>query len=368
MSKCNYCDFYSITTRRTSAESFVAAALEEMKDEFLRYGISSVPTVYVGGGTPSSIGLKALDALLSGIAGALPHAPEEWTVEANPESVDEGILSCMRASGVGRLSLGVQSLDAAALAVSGRPHGPNEAVRALRLAVRAGFSVSCDLIAGLPGSNAGSMERAVEIISGEGASHVSAYALTVEEGTPFASRNDLPDEDAVARELDEAGESLEARGYRRYEVSNWALPGFECAHNLVYWRMGSWIAVGPSASQTLRLPGGRAERTDRSKESIAWRSTRTILDTAACAFETLMMGLRTVQGVDLEDFYERFGIPVEGCFPRTIARHRDMLEFRGRYVGLRGGAFDFMNRALVDALDESTAPDFPLREKKGGPD
>ncbi|MCL2653336.1 MAG: radical SAM family heme chaperone HemW [Propionibacteriaceae bacterium] len=253
--RCGYCDFNTYALGRTalSPDGWVDAMRAEIA---LWAGPTRGPlsTVFVGGGTPTLMGAgrlaSVLDALRDGF-GLTSNA--EVTVEANPETVTDELLDGLLAAGVTRLSLGMQSADAAVLATLDRVHTPGQALRSVESAHRAGFeNVSLDLIYGTPGESPSSWAATLDAALSVGPEHVSCYALIVEPGTPLArriARGDLaaPDDDLMADEYLLADERLTAAGLGWYELSNWAEKGRSCQHNLAYWHSGDWLGLGPGA-------------------------------------------------------------------------------------------------------------------------
>jgi oxygen-independent coproporphyrinogen III oxidase len=329
--KCPYCDFYSGVfaeeripelvamvgreAERTAAEPEVQAAL----------AAHPVETLFLGGGTPSHLPAPALAALMRGLRAAFRFDPAaEITAECNPESLTSEKAAVLRDLGVNRVSVGVQSLDDDVLRTLGRPHDAAQALAAARLA-RATFPrVNFDLILAVPGHPRASLTATLDRLLALEPDHLSAYGLTLEPGTVFgarAARGELapaPDDAYLAADaIVEA--AAERAGLRRYEISNYARPGRECAHNLAIWRGGFYAGLGPSAAST--LPGGpfghrRTNVADlaayvqkmRAGESPV--ATEELLDRRAAMTEALLLGLRLEEGVPLAHFAARFGTPL----------------------------------------------------------
>ena len=256
--KCSYCDFNSFSGLEELVRPYVDALIAEMGlwSRFVRG--RPVATVFFGGGTPSLLPISEVERIMSAIHERFAVEPKaEITLEANPGTVDLEYLSRLLALGVNRLSLGVQSFHDDELAALDRIHSVAEAEETYRWALETGFQrVNLDLIYGLPGQPMerwqASLERAIEL----GPDHMSLYALTVEEGTRLAydidhGRVAEPDGDVQAEMYEWAGERMASSGYQQYEISNWARPGQECRHNLVYWRDGDWLGLGAGAHSHL---------------------------------------------------------------------------------------------------------------------
>ena len=255
--KCRYCDFDSKALAPESRERAMGryfASLTSRLEEFGCAGaLADIETVYIGGGTPSLAGERLVE--LSQRITAL-FSPCEFTCEANPESLTAGLAASLKAAGVTRISLGVQSLDSGELKAIGRIHTANRALTAIADCKAAGLDVSCDLMCGLPGQTAESWSSTLGGIIDAGPDHVSVYPLTLEEGTPLwrAARLDTslePDEDFQADCMEAARNVLMEAGYAPYEVASYAHPGHECRHNIAYWTGRGYLGIGRSAAMML---------------------------------------------------------------------------------------------------------------------
>ena len=241
--RCDYCAFATWTDRHHLEARYLAACRRQVTDA--APGLPPVTSVFVGGGTPS---LVDPDGLLA-VVGAVPLAPgAEVTVECNPDDLTVELAERYAAGGVTRLSIGVQSMVPEVLATLGRQHDPVNVERAVAAARRAGLDLNIDLVYGAAGETAGQWAATVAATVALAPDHVSAYALTVEAGTPLAADPARhPDDDTQADEYLHVTEALGAAGYEWYEISNWARPGHECRHNLLYWTGGEYLAVGCAA-------------------------------------------------------------------------------------------------------------------------
>ncbi len=363
---CDYCDFYSVLSASSDPrlDRFVARCLEDAETLFKDLPIARVPSVYIGGGTPSLLGARRLSRLLEGLRNRLPSLPQEWTVEANPESVDDPfLLSCLD-GGVTRLSLGIQSFNASSRRSVGRIGTVEAARKALVRSVSAfGSRVSVDLIAGLPSQNAGSLASDLDAVVESGVSHVSLYSLTVEDGTPLAQKIK---QGAVALPAPERADELWIQGRDRllslglpqYEVSNFAVQGQECLHNMRYWRMESWVGIGPSASTTLvdEAKGTALRRAVSPDLTTYLRGCAVIqeeqIDRRTLMEEMVMMGLRTTDGIDEGRFFSRFGLKPEAIIGDTLQRWRSRSLAHPSRPALSEGGLLFLNQFLTQALDE----------------
>lgn len=390
-SKCRYCDFYSLPLSSLTGDfedELVGATLDRASRLAERFGADAFDTVYIGGGTPTMLSEPALDRLLRGIAdlasGPGGHGPVEWTIEANPDSLRPEALDIMARRGVTRLSVGVQSLDPNELELLGRRHGPEAALLALRGASERALAVSADLIAGIPwieGSSQrpGGVDRlsqfARELIDA-GACHLSVYDLSLEGGTPLSEMKGeltFPNEDDDWEARRRLEDSLADSGMRRYEVSNYSASGFECLHNLAYWRMDSYVGAGPGAVSTIARKDGASLRIEEPKSLKGYgrpglcEAVETPISVRESAFESIMMAFRTCFGLDLAAFRERFGVRAEDLIGRTLAEWAPRLRAgkawpaarieadpnsRGSRIALDGAGLDILNRFLGACLDE----------------
>lgn len=260
--KCLYCDFDSRALTGCALEEAIGAYCEGLSAQVDAHGnageLSEVETVYVGGGTPSLLGgrLVGLVDLVRAYC-----EPVEFTCEANPESFTLDLAQGLRAAGVTRISLGVQSLNASELKAIGRIHSAEQAMLAVAQAKAAGFSTSCDVMCGLPGQTLDTFAETLRSLVTLNPDHVSVYPLQLEEGTPLARMEEagemeVPDEDFQAQCMDLAAEVLEEAGYERYEVASYAKPGHRCRHNIAYWTGKPYLGLGRSAASMLDVCKG----------------------------------------------------------------------------------------------------------------
>lgn len=260
--KCLYCDFDSRALTGCALEEAIGAYCEGLSAQVDAHGnageLSEVETVYVGGGTPSLLGGR-LVGLVDYVRAYCE--PVEFTCEANPESFTLDLAQALRAAGVTRISLGVQSLNASELKAIGRIHSAEQAMLAVAQAKAAGFSTSCDVMCGLPGQTLDTFAETLRSLVTLNPDHVSVYPLQLEEGTPLARMEEagemeVPDEDFQAQCMDLAAEVLEEAGYERYEVASYAKPGHRCRHNIAYWTGKPYLGLGRSAASMLDVCKG----------------------------------------------------------------------------------------------------------------
>jgi len=320
--KCHYCDFYSITRQSPDRmERFVDLILREAEGWTLTPTRLAPRTIFFGGGTPTLLPPPAMRRLIEGLAARLDlMAVEEFTVEANPATVDGEYAAMLRSLGVNRLSLGAQSFDPKDLKALERHHDPQDVPESLELARAAGFSrLNLDLIYAVPGQTLESWARSLDSAIALGTEHLSCYALTYEPNTPLAVRRRLGHFDAVEESTELAmmrwtRRRLAEAGLRAYEISNFARPGCECRHNLLYWDGGNYIGLGPSAAS--HVQGVRWKNKAHLGE---WEAAVDAggdmglplmeferLDTSRRASEYVYLRLRLAEGVGLDELESRF--------------------------------------------------------------
>ena len=365
--KCAYCDFASFPGRMAQAEAYVQAVCREVRAQAAFFGKRSVKTVFFGGGTPTLLTGGQLQRIMDAIgSGFYIEENAEISMEGNPGTLTLGNLRAYRAAGVNRLSLGVQSMDDALLDAIGRIHTAAQAEEAVLLARRAGFdNLNLDLMLGLPGQTAAQWEQTLSRAIAMEPEHLSCYSLILEEGTAlFAAAREgtcapLPQEDAL-EEMDRITESLTAQaGYRQYEVSNYAKPGRECRHNIVYWECEPYLGVGCAAHGD--MDGRRIEHTADFEQYI-----RNCGDIACLnrpegnntqedrMFERAMMGLRQVAGMDAARFAADFGAQPEAIWKRTIPQmtRAGMMTREGARLRLTKRGMEVMNGVLERMMEE----------------
>lgn len=321
-SKCHYCDFYSIPRDPKTQENmdkYVKALETHIRESGARAPQYEVDTVYFGGGTPSYFGAERLRTVFSTITKRFNVSKSaEVTLEANPDTVT--LKGCKRLiqSGFNRISLGVQTNDDATLKLLGRPHTFRQAVQAVDIARTAGFdNLSLDLMYGLPGQTPQQWADALGSIIDLKPDHISCYGLTLSEGTPlYAYRNHpaMPNEDAQAAMYLYACSTLEAYGYKQYEISNFSKMDKECQHNLKYWMGGEYMSFGPSAASD--FAGTRYTFTSNLQQYIRAVNTGDAI-TTECEYvpikeragEYIMLRMRTIYGIEKTEYEKTFLMP-----------------------------------------------------------
>lgn len=319
-SKCKYCDFYSLTTKDDKLlDSFIQAMTSHIKEAGALAPGYRVDTIYFGGGTPTFFGAEGMATLLAAIRKHFDVAPDaEITFEANPDSVSAPMLKRLRAEGFNRVSLGVQTDNDEVLQKLGRPHDYNQAVAAVERIRRAGFrNLSIDLMYGLPGQTLPDWEDTLRRVLSLNPDHMSCYGLKVEERTPLYEMKDiynLPDDDAQADMYLAAVEILRSKGYRQYEISNFAKKGMVSRHNMKYWLGGEYLGFGPDASSDfagkrfkfVRDLMGYIDGVKGKGEIITEMDEIPFRERAG---EYLMTRLRTVGGINGAEYEKKYLLP-----------------------------------------------------------
>mgnify|MGYP005772102069 FL=1 len=346
--KCLYCDFLSAPSDETTRESYVNALLAEIDAQAPLYKSFQVHTVFFGGGTPSLLMPEQTAAILERLYQRFSFLPEkemEITLEANPGTLTEEKLRAWRKAGVNRLSIGLQSAHDEELKSLGRIHTWKEFLWGYEAARRAGFSnLNIDLMSALPGQSVDSWMDTLENVVELRPEHISAYSLIIEEGTPFydwygpqdaasekrqmEKRKPLPSEEEDRLMYERTGEYLAKRGYGRYEISNYALPGFTCRHNLAYWERTDYAGFGLGAASL--------------RENVRWSNTAELAEYLAYAGQTgeetwikkemtrlsiqdqmeefMFLGLRKTEGVSASTFERLYGKPLEAVYEEPVER------------------------------------------------
>lgn len=310
VSKCHYCDFYSLPNQLECLDSYIRAVEQEAQS----YAGLSFQTLYLGGGTPSLLGSNNLKNLISSLRKPLDISPLiEATIEVNPESAKPELLEIARELGINRVSIGVQSLNDDELRSVGRIHNSLQAIKAIKLTRELGFkSVSADLIIGLPGQTWVSLHHSLKILVELGVPHLSTYCLSLEESTPLSENppDNLPSDDMQAELFEQASHFLGERGFLHYEISNFALAGHECQHNLNYWRGGEYLGLGPAAASHVngRRFKNRADLPAYLENPTGQMEDVEELNPEDKAAEEAMLRLRLlIEGIEVNELTVRYG-------------------------------------------------------------
>lgn len=374
--KCDYCAFFSLPYSKSQGLS--SLYLEGLELEMIKRqkdAPEGVSSLFIGGGTPTVLGDRDLERLLAMIQKYFRLIPEaESTMEGNPGTITVSKLECLQRFGINRFSLGVQAFDDNLLRAVGRRHSASQAREAIERLREAGFkNINLDLMFGLPAQNMKAWQASLEEALSYSPEHLSLYGLMLEEGTPLyvqyrdefsdsitntsadigrrslgeqeegSQRKWLPDDDLQAEMHDWAVERLRQAGYSHYETSNFARPGFECQHNLGYWRGKDYLGFGPGGVSCLRrvrwknienvqvyqnrLQNGQAPLEDAGQEVLSLREVMA---------ERMILGLRLEEGVNLTSFKRDFGRDVRDIYQDVLERynHQDVFVVQGEYLRL----------------------------------
>ena len=321
-SKCQYCDFYSLTTKDDNLlDGYLDAVCDHIKEAGPLAPNYKVDSIYFGGGTPSFFGADGLAIILTAIRRCFDvTADAEITFEANPDSVNDKLLHRLRAEGFNRVSLGIQCDNDEILKRIGRPHTYAQAVSAFQRIRKAGFrNISVDLIYGLPGQTLQSWQDTLDHVLQLNPEHISCYGLKLEEGTTlyeYREYANLPDDDLQADMYLAAVETLRGRGFKQYEISNFCRKGLQSRHNLKYWTGGEYLGFGPSASSDFAGKRFTLVR-DLHTYILGIREGGEVMEDVQeiplreRAGEYLMLRLRTSLGINREEYERMFLLPFD---------------------------------------------------------
>lgn len=331
--KCLYCDFLSAPASDETREQYVQALCREIREERKSYVNYKIETIFLGGGTPSLLSGEQLDRILGTVFDAYQVADDcEISMEVNPGTVTKEKLKAYKRAGVNRLSIGMQSAVEEELQSLGRIHSSEDAFDTYELAIKTGFNnINIDLMSAIPGQTKESWKESLKrILDLEPApAHVSAYSLIIEEGTPFFEKTPtLPDEDTEREMYKITNDILSEAGYLRYEISNYAKPGFACRHNCTYWERGSYAGFGIGAAslvEQVRFSNTRNLKDYLEKylknATVAIKENRQELSVEEQMEEFMFLGLRMMRGVSAGKFSDLFGKTIEQVYPGIVEKY-----------------------------------------------
>lgn len=382
--KCFYCDFNSYAKKfgEIPFKEYVLSLFTELKirkELFLSHGAhffgpnTSLKTIFFGGGTPSLMSKQDVECILNEVGGYFKFDPDiEITLEANPKTISRKKLKQLKEAGINRISLGVQSLHDSYLKAYGRIHTADDARKILGDIALTGFkSWNADLMFGFPGQTSQEFEEDLLEIVSFSMPHLSCYALTVEEVTPYYAmikqgRLMPPDDDLQAVLFQKTPELLKTKGYNRYEVSNFSLTGKECRHNLTYWNYGEYLGLGAGAvsffhdqkndlfgyrTTNVKSPDGYMRVGAKNFLPLHFETESISKKTAMSEF--MMMGLRLQKGVDSKRFFELFGMEINEVYRQEIIQNRRQKWMQQDPVALTQKGHQFSNRVISSFLDSS---------------
>ncbi|MCI1721627.1 MAG: radical SAM family heme chaperone HemW [Lachnospiraceae bacterium] len=361
--KCNYCDFLSFPADDDAKRAYARALVREIRAYGETVADREVETVFIGGGTPSVMPADCLADIMKAVTSTFDVRPDaEITMEMNPGTGGEGLLNFLF-SYVNRVSIGLQSADDAELQELGRIHTWQDFLSAYRMLRDAGMkNINVDLISAIPNQTGESWLRTLNCAADLKPEHISAYSLIVEEGTPFGKRKaegslKLPDEDLERRMYADTEETLALRGYHRYEISNYSLPGCECRHNVRYWTGGDYLGLGLGSSSLMNhvrwkntsdpdeylRSSANPQELLRDMESLSLKSQ---------IEEFMFLGLRMTEGVTETEFRKRFDMDMNSLYGDVLEKleYEEMITDEGGRVKLTGRGVDVSNRVLAEFL------------------
>lgn len=409
--KCQYCDFLSAPADSRTQEVYLRALKQEIREQAARYREYEVQTVFIGGGTPTAVPCENLCEVLKTVFSFYrmnPHA--EISMEANPGTVTKEALLSYRKAGINRISIGLQSADDVELKLLGRIHTYRDFQQTYRWAQEAGFTnINLDIMSALPGQSVENYKKTLETVLSLKPQHISAYSLIVEEGTPFYEKYgqeseklqatgekqpDLPSEEEEREMYALTEKLLAAAGYHRYEISNYALPGRECRHNLVYWKRGNYVGFGLGAASMVEnvrfeniremqeylaeyagVPDAvqvfaeaaqgdkqalsneqefslREDTHSENEQELSIRENVHPLSPQEQMEETMFLGLRLTEGVSRAEFHRRFGVSMEQIYGEVIRKNtaKGLLIDEAGYVCLTREGMDLSNYVMAQFL------------------
>lgn len=364
LSKCGYCAFVSYPVKDSTPVSYLAALYKEIDLWSSRVAGKEFSTIFLGGGTPTILPSSELTHLLTVLRQKFLISPQaEITIESNPNTITFAKLCKLREAGVNRLSIGVQSFNDQTLARIDRSHTAGEARQAAAWARQAGFAnLNLDLIYGLPGQSNAEWQETLQKALALNPEHLSAYQLSIEPGSAFAEKIEagilqIPDDDNLALMAENTLKIIATSNLARYEISNFARPGYRCHHNLIYWHNGSYLGLGAGAVSNwsgLRirntplpeLYGARLENNEP-----PWLEAEA-LPREASFRETVIMGLRLPAGIELQKLRLRFNLDPEKYYGEIFQKllARQLIEIKAGKLRLTAVALPFANQVLAELV------------------
>jgi len=329
--KCGYCDFNSHPIKHDEMDHYIDALVAEMKHYAKIYSDTNIiKTIFLGGGTPTTLTVYQLERILRECVKEFKVSPDaEITIEANPATIDIEQMKSIRKTGYNRISIGVQSFDKTELKLLDRAHGPEEVHSTVDCARKAGFdNLSLDLMFAIPNQSLLSWESNLDKALEKNPEHLSTYNLTIEQGTAFSKLQSngkliMPEDDHQLELYKKTIERLTKKGLHHYEISNFAQQGKECAHNITYWENKNTLGLGAGASSYINgtrfkntnLPAHYIRQIKEEKTAVEHSET---LEPRQAMGETIMLGLRLLQGISIHQFERRFQVSFINLFKNVI--------------------------------------------------
>jgi oxygen-independent coproporphyrinogen III oxidase len=347
--KCGYCDFNSHPIKLDEMSHYIDALVLEIKHYARIYtNTNIIKTIFLGGGTPTTLNAFQLERILKVCVNEFTVASDaEVTIEANPATVDVKLMKSIRRTGYNRISIGVQSFDKEELKLLDRAHGPNEIHSTVDCARKAGFdNLSLDLMFAVPNQSISSWESNLNKAMEKNPEHLSTYNLTIEQGTAFSKLQSkgkliMPDDDHQLELYKKTIEYLTKKGFNQYEISNFSRQGKECKHNITYWENSNSLGVGAGASsymngtrfKNINLPAHYIRQVKEKETAVEHSET---LKPRQAMGETIMLGLRLLQGISIHKFEKRFQVSFINLFKKTIQslKEKELILIEDNYLRL----------------------------------
>lgn len=365
--KCNYCDFLSFPSKEEEREVYIESLINEIKQtgKILDTNDYKVRSIFIGGGTPSLLSGEQMERIMQAVRESFAIKDgAEITMEANPGTLTEANIFSYKKAGVNRLSMGLQSADDACLHLLGRIHTWEEFLKSYELARKAGFeNINIDLMSGLPGQTIEIYKKTLEKVMALRPEHISAYSLILEEGTPFGESKEIqrkiPDEETDREMYQLTKDVLLENGYERYEISNYAIKGKECIHNLGYWSGTPYLGFGLGASsyfEGTRFSNEKDLEKYKKKPYVPFmmREDYTVLSEKDEMEEFMFLGLRKRAGISEREFKERFKVGLKDIYGKVIAKYEemDLLEWtdEGKMLRLTDAGIDVSDYIFCDFM------------------
>lgn len=370
-SKCTYCDFCSFTSNKETMTSYSDVLIKEIRQESPAFKNVTVDTVFIGGGTPTIIPPLFLEKILTALEENFQILPDaEYTCEANPGTISQAHFDLFRKKNINRLSLGAQAYQPEHLSRLGRIHTWEDVKKTVSLAHQNNISnINIDLMFGLPGQSLLHWRETLAAASALPLRHLSCYGLIVEEGTMIQKQLEkglftLPDEQTEREMYDTCLSFLAQKGFKQYEISNFAQEGYECRHNIGYWQNHYYLGLGLAAHSKLPSDNKNHAYVRRANPEILSRyisaleqghpleRETTLVTKEESVFETIMTGLRLTDGISNKAFYTQHGMTLEEAFPSVITPliQKQLLFWHNNHLALTRKGMDVQNSILVEFM------------------
>lgn len=360
-SKCLYCDFNSWAGKEGLMPEYFKALTREIKDCPEKANVSSI---FIGGGTPSVVDQGYIGEIMEKLCDKFTIAADaEITIESNPGTLNRDKLRAYKSYGINRLSMGLQSTEDRLLKIIGRRHSFQDFLNNYNDAVKCGFTnINADLMFSLPDQSLTDWDNSLKIISELGLQHISCYSLIIEEGTPFYKLNEegklnIPSEELDREMYQHAKDFLQSEGYSHYEISNFAKPGYECRHNILYWKAREYIGFGAGAHSYLKDYRysnviGIEDYIRLKSEGSSTIEGKEFISKKESMAEYMILGLRLIGGVDRAEFFDRYEVKVDDVYGDIIERfiRQGLLYSEGNKIALTDKGLDLANVVMEEFL------------------